>query len=885
MKKLFKQFVRDIDSKRVMRRVEKLTALELPQTFAAYHQAAEYAKNMLEADGFEHVQYLEFPADGKSVYLDRIMPLAWNASIGKLTVMNPPRSLKEPVVADYQRHAFHLIKGSVSTPAEGLISRIITEQQLITGENATGALVICEPLSRPGEVLTAALDLGAIGIITDNMVGRYDLPDGLPWVNGLSETKCWHVQAEDRDFIAFTVSPKIGDQLRNMASQGNIKVKVQSDGKRFADTFPTVTALLPGKRKEEIWLLAHMFEPLAGDNCAGVVASIEILRLIRELTAKGVLPELDFSIRVVFSMEAYGFSAFAEHQGGYLGDKVIGAINLDTIPDNAQETFYMRYAATGSAFFGNYLLETLINECSGAENLVALHAFEAGSYSDDTFMSDPSVGIPTVWPRGARDGKWHHNSGLTTAIIEKEILAASIAFIGLYTASLSSLCTQDVDLFINKAYPCALKYIKKAKDKAQLAHLLEIQSNWLNNFKRVKSSSTLDAVINKLQAAADKISQTLPEAQASENKYLSYAENFVFKRLKRGLLRDLADLNKDIRLSISGVNDFVVVNMDGEKNLRELIELARLEQGVVYTEKQVRKTINSMCLMAEHGYFAMECSCAIDQQQILVALKALGVADGDLLLVHSSTASCGYIAGGSDTIISAIADASGNNGTVLYPTFTPRGAIYYEGRTGKSKSYRPQDFGDLSQISVGNIPKRFLELNKNAPRSKHFTHSWAGTGPLASACLEAHKADDSPCSQNSPMGVATKHKGKILYFGCGLAPSTFLHHLEDVMQLTYLQDALVNVKMPDGKIKSVLIPKAPPGCRDFYSKDVENCKFFTEAKKRGLEIKKQALGLGMLHLIDCQQLFDIGCKIIADDPNILLCDNDECAFCAPIRQK
>jgi len=878
MKEFFKQFASQIDSKRIMRRIEKLTALEFGQTFDDYHRAAEYAKEMLLEDGFDNVHYLEFPADGKSVYLDRIMPMAWRATKGRLTVLNPPRNLKEPVIADYQRHPFHLVKGSVSTPPEGLISRIITEQQMISGEDAQGALIITEPLSPLKQTLKTALDLGAIGIVTDTMNGRYDLPDGLPWVNGLSETKCWHVVSDDRDFIAFAVSPRIGDQLRNMASQENIKVKIESDGERFEGTFPTVTAVLPGKRKEEIWLLAHMFEPLASDNCVGVVASIEILRLIRELTAKGVLPELEFSIRVAFSMEAYGFSAFAEHQGAYLADKVIGAINLDTIPDHGEESFYIRHAAQD--FFGNYLQEILMYECSGAENLVKLHGFEAGTYSDDTFMSDPSIGIPTVWPRGGKEGKLHHNSGLTTAIIEPETLSASIAFIGLYTASLSSLCHQDIDLFIKKSYPYALNNIKKAKNKAQLKHFLNIEKNWLRNFKRVKSNSILEKIIDNLQIEAYRLLQTLEDYKIPQNKYLSYAENFVFKRSQRGLLRDLSKLDKDSRLSVSGINDHIVVDMDGKKNLRELIELTQLEQNIIYNDKQVKKIINSMCLMAQHGYFTMECSCAIDKKQIIIALRELGAELGDLLLVHSSTAGCGYIEDGSDTIISAISDTVGNAGTALFPSFTNKGFIYFDGNINKSKKYRPHDFTDLSQISTGNIPRRFLELSPDSPRSKHLTHSWTGKGKLAATCLKVHEANDSPCSKMSPMAFATKNKGKILYFGCGLGPSTFLHHLEDVMDLKYLQNALVNVKTPDGGIKSILIPKEPPGHRDFYSSDAENCKFFTEAKKRGLQIKKQRLGLGYLHLIDCQQLFEIGSAIIKDDPNILLCDNIECAFCS-----
>ena len=261
-------------------------------------------------------------------------------------------------------------------------------------------------------------------------------------------------------------------------------------------------------------------------------------------------------------------------------------------------------------------------------------------------------------------------------------------------------------------------------------------------------------------------------------------------------------------------------------------------------------------------------------------MQKLGITEKDVLLVHASSSKCGFIRGGAGTVVDAICKTAG---TALFTTFT-RPYIYLGGLP-KTWSYRPFSPENIDSIWTGGAGKYLLRNYPDAVRSRHVTHSWAGVGPLAHACLDSHGPADPPCGETSPLAKALEFKGKVLFFGTTLAPSTFLHYLEDRLRLPYLEAAVCKVKEDDGTLKSVLIERHLPGHRDFYTTEAENRKFYKRAVESGLEIRSVPLGTGVLQLIDLQQFFEIGEKLLTEDPDLLLCDSERCAFCSKYRKK
>ncbi len=898
MEELYKQFLEAVDRESLMRNTEELTRLELGQTWKSMHGAAQHAAELLRQAGIPQVEVLSFPADGKTVYQDKRMPLAWEASIGKLTLLKTGAPQGDPwagynplpngdfVAADYQRHPFHLIKGSTATPPGGTTVRIITESQFLAGENPKNSLVMLNALTPPrAAALCPILDQGAIGLISDYLTGRYESPDSIQWVAACTEGSNWHVQCEDRPFIGFSVSPKAGDFIRQKAASGALLAHMECDGRRYEDTLPLVTALLPGRRPQEVWLLAHLYEPLADDDSCGVAASLETMRLIKQFG------KTEFSIRVIYAMELYGFAAYAASRGTNLAGQVIGACNYDSIACSQDCALVLNLAGPASPFYGNALTELLYAKL---KNQPGAPRFEFNRknkmYFDDQFMSDPSIGIPTLWPLKKATGFWH-NSCQSIDMLDRETFAASTAF----DTTLIKMIADPNPQWLPAALELSCRHLEEDKEELQkssysapaeaLRHLWMIEQNCLQDFSHFTDYAPLEKAQQKLEAAFQRLVAEMPNS-LPQSPWRNYADQFIVRRKETGFPHDLVKIPKADRISLPngvlyGAFANILSNLDGEKSLGEVFREAEYERGILFSETEVKKNVDAICYLADYGYLELVKSASLDQETIVSALHMLGVKRGDLLMIHSSLSGCGHIQGGAGALIQAIQTALGSDGTALFPTFT-RPYIYLGDSLNKAYNYRPFDAADPEQVWTGSVPKTLLRQNaQGLLRSRHITHSWAGFGPLAKACLQEQTACEAPSGASSPMGKALQHSGKILYIGCPIAATTFLHFLEDHCELPFLDSAVCRCKNPDGSLKTVLLEKHLPGHRDFYrGNNAEQCKFFQRASEAGLEIRKTALGTGFLQLIDMQQLFEIGKELITNDPRILLCDDPACAFCS-----
>lgn len=262
----------------------------------------------------------------------------------------------------------------------------------------------------------------------------------------------------------------------------------------------------------------------------------------------------------------------------------------------------------------------------------------------------------------------------------------------------------------------------------------------------------------------------------------------------------------------------------------------------------------------------------IGKPAILAALKGVGVRTGDTLLVHSSLSACGRIVGGARTIIEALIEAVGPDGNFFVPTFQ-RSECYLNG-INKRWDHRPSDWRDRASEAVrwvGTLPLEFMRLYPDAPRGVHISHSWAGWGKRAAEVLSRQAEDEPPFSDNSCPLVVKDLGGKILHFGSPLGHTSFVHCLETHFNLPGLGPSYYDVRLADGTITWKFVPKGLPGPREFYSKD-EHARLFREAVARGLEIRRERLGVGELKLMDCRQFWEIGSKLVTEDPRIVIGD-------------
>ena len=220
------------------------------------------------------------------------------------------------------------------------------------------------------------------------------------------------------------------------------------------------------------------------------------------------------------------------------------------------------------------------------------------------------------------------------------------------------------------------------------------------------------------------------------------------------------------------------------------------------------------------------------------------------------------------TVSGMLREVLGEEGTVLFPVLTF--PYVFIGEPNRNPMYRPYDPADLSRIWTGAMPRFVLAKCPDAVRSRHVSHAWCGFGKLAAEACAAHQPTEAPMSDNSPLAYALKAKGKIVHFGNTIGSTTFLHFLEDKLDLPGLDTVLIKIKKSNGYSYCASIPRNLPADRDFYHGTQDDSRFFKAAVAKGLKITSTSLGIGQVLAMDMEELYNIGCDLLTADPNLLL---------------
>jgi len=165
------------------------------------------------------------------------------------------------------------------------------------------------------------------------------------------------------------------------------------------------------------------------------------------------------------------------------------------------------------------------------------------------------------------------------------------------------------------------------------------------------------------------------------------------------------------------------------------------------------------------------------RDELVAGLSRLGIRKGDAIFVHSALKSLGQVEGGAATVVQALKDAVGPQGTLVMPTY------YMPGGTTRATCRIPDYVFDVRQhgTNIGRLPKAFL----NSPgihRSVHPTHSVSAWGRHAAYLTEAHHRAPSIFGEGSPwQRFVGLEDAKVLGLGISMGPVTFYHVLEDEM--------------------------------------------------------------------------------------------------------
>ena len=187
----------------------------------------------------------------------------------------------------------------------------------------------------------------------------------------------------------------------------------------------------------------------------------------------------------------------------------------------------------------------------------------------------------------------------------------------------------------------------------------------------------------------------------------------------------------------------------------------------------------------------------VTREQIIHAIRFLGVGAGDLMIVHSSFKSLGGVEGGPLTVAQALVDSVSPSGSVFVPTF----------------NYGNDPYDPATAPSYDGIITEFVRKLPGAARSLHPTHSVAGIGPDAPALLRDHDKAHA-FGVGSPCWKLWQRDAWVLLLGVNNNANSVAHVAEELLQMPYLdRRRTARVVTPDG-IREVTLRR--PGCSDAW---------------------------------------------------------------------
>lgn len=174
----------------------------------------------------------------------------------------------------------------------------------------------------------------------------------------------------------------------------------------------------------------------------------------------------------------------------------------------------------------------------------------------------------------------------------------------------------------------------------------------------------------------------------------------------------------------------------------------------------------------------------ISRQDLIQDFKKIGIENGMNLMVHSSLSKIGWVIGGPQTVVNAIIEAVGDNGTIVMPAATPHclhpnswdDIKISNDWISKVVEHLPIFNLNTTPTSMGTIPETFRNWPKTL-RSDHPISSICARGRLANVITENHNLEISE-GKNTPYEKVYELDFHILLIGVGFNRCTMLHFAE-----------------------------------------------------------------------------------------------------------
>jgi aminoglycoside 3-N-acetyltransferase len=263
---------------------------------------------------------------------------------------------------------------------------------------------------------------------------------------------------------------------------------------------------------------------------------------------------------------------------------------------------------------------------------------------------------------------------------------------------------------------------------------------------------------------------------------------------------------------------------------------------VLQLYKKRKKKMRAM----ERQKLAMQ-GILITENDIIEKLRQNGLNAGDVVMVHSSLSKLGNVQGGAGTVIRALIEVLGDDGTLVMPSFPSLGFTF------DYLSRNPAFDVRHTKSQMGAITETFRKI-KGVKRSMHPTDPVCALGKETKFLLKDHYSQLTPYNKNSPFYKLTTLKGKIVLLGTKLDTVTNFHLPEDLIEnfkypVYHKKEFLVKVRDEVGVERMVTTKSHDPAiskkrrCNDLEPAFI----------KEGI-MKKFEIGTAVCAIIDAEKM-------------------------------
>lgn len=250
------------------------------------------------------------------------------------------------------------------------------------------------------------------------------------------------------------------------------------------------------------------------------------------------------------------------------------------------------------------------------------------------------------------------------------------------------------------------------------------------------------------------------------------------------------------------------------------------------------------------------------KEDVIQALTAVGVRPGQSIMVHTSLSSLGFVCGGAQTVIEALMECVGGEGTIMMPSQSWKNLDPETGVHGEE----PEEWWQIIRdhwpaydkaITPTNTMGAVAEMFRRWPdvlRSDHPARSVAAWGKHAEYLTRDHDLSNI-FGDGSPVGKLYELDGYVLLIGVGYDKNTSLH-LADARAVYpgKHQTTEHSAVMVDGQRKWVAYETLYVDGKDFEE--------IGEAFERQRKGREEPLGCGRLRLMRQRELVDFAVEWI-----------------------